>query len=113
MALALQPSPQTLGPRPQAAGRPVTPANQRFRYLHLGPLSRPRRVFGVMPVAEFVERRGLTRCLGSECVVIRLPADEQYIEARARSFGRWKKATLREQFLHFQGLGCYLLRQSA
>jgi len=35
MALVLQPSPQTLGPRPQATGRPITPANQRFRYFHL------------------------------------------------------------------------------
>ena len=113
IALVLQPSPQTLGPRPQATGRPVTPANQRFRYLHLGPLSRPGRVFGVMPVAEFVELRGLTRCLGSECVVYRLPADEQDIEARARSFGLWKKATLREQFLHFEGVVCCLLRQWA
>ena len=66
-----------------------------------------------MPVAEFVELRGLTRCLGSECVVYRLPTDEQEIEARARSFGLWKEATLREQFLHFEGVVCGLPRQSA
>ena len=62
-----------------------------------------------MPIAEFVELRGLMRCLGSECVVHRLPADEQDIEARARSFGLWEKATLPEQFLHFEGVVCGLV----
>ena len=76
----------------------------------LGPFGRRGQVFGVMPVAEFVERRGLTSCFGGECVIYRSSADEQDVEARARTFGLREEATLREQFLHFEGVVCGLAR---
>src|ERR1700682_2695184 len=43
MAMALQPSPKTLSPRPQASGRPTTRANQPSRYLHLAAVNAGRR----------------------------------------------------------------------
>jgi hypothetical protein len=46
-------------PRPWAGG-----TGTESQIVVLGPLSRLGRVFGVMPVAEFVDLRGLTPCFG-------------------------------------------------
>ncbi len=77
-------------------------ADRQFWFL--GPRRRLCQVFRVMSVAELVELFGLTRRFGGQRAVYRPSADEQDIEACACSFGLRKKATLREQFLHFEGV---------
>src|SRR5690349_21195440 len=66
MALALQPSPKTFSPRPQAPDRSPQRANQPSRYLHLGPITpgnrdRSRPTVAGMPLAIIT---GSSRGLG-------------------------------------------------